>query len=98
GGEAAASLAACVLEAGVLAVLPAVVVRESVDVETGDRRHPELGASRGESRRLVEVELLVVAGNGVLDPRKGNLVDRADLRLRVDAGKLDLEGRKDRVE
>src|SRR5439155_26927883 len=100
GGETAAALTARVLELGVLAVLPAVVVRESVETEAGNRRHAELGALRGEPCRLVEVQLFFLARDGILDPREGNLVDLtiADLHLRAHPGQLELEGRENRVE
>src|SRR5438094_8448312 len=93
-------LRACVRELGELAVAPAVLPLQAVRGENRAQRHAELGPRRGEPGHLVEIDLLLLAGHGVLDPRQLDLVDLAAVgpHLRLDPVRLVLDRRVDRLE
>src|SRR2546426_6845111 len=80
-----------------LRILSGVVELESRSLEPSNGRHPEFRPLRRETRGLVQVDLFLVSRHGVLDPRKGEVVDLSgvDSEHRSDSLEPDVEWRDD---
>src|SRR2546422_1495652 len=80
-----------------LRILSGVVELESRSLEPSNGRHPEFRPLRRETRGLVQVDLFLVSRHGVLDPRKGEVVDLSgvDSEHRSDSLEPDEEWRND---